>query len=84
VSSEQILALLVEQTAELVQLAPHEIDPDAPHGEHGLDSASALILAAEVEHRLGVVLSPSVAWDYPTLRALAEHIALCAEREQAR
>ncbi|MCC6876081.1 MAG: acyl carrier protein [Sandaracinaceae bacterium] len=73
-SEEELVELLRSRVADLVQLAPHEVDPDAPHGEHGLDSASALVLAAEIEQELDVVLSPSVAWDHPTLRSLARHV----------
>lgn len=65
---------LVERLADLLLLAPHEIDPEAPHSEYGLDSASAVMLVAELEDELAITLSPSLAWDYPTLRSIAEHV----------
>jgi acyl carrier protein len=66
--------LLIERVADIVQLPAHAIDPEAPHGEHGLDSASAVMLTADLEDELGVRLSPSLAWDHPTLRAIAKHV----------
>ena len=73
-----IEALLIERIAEILYLAPEDIDPDAPHSSYGLDSATALILAAEIEEELGVHVDDSLAWDHPTIRALAEFLA---ERE---
>lgn len=71
---EELERLLIERVAEIVMLPPHAIDPHAPHSEHGLDSASAVLLTADLEDELGVALSPSLAWDHPSLHAIAEHV----------
>lgn len=74
---------LVERIADLVELPPHEIDPEAPHADHGLDSASAVLLTADLEDDLGIKLSPSLAWDHPNLRSIAQHIAQRLAQERA-
>jgi acyl carrier protein len=71
---EDLERLLVERVADIVMLPPHAIDPEAPHADHGLDSASAVLLTADLEDELGVALSPSLAWDHPSLRAIAAHV----------
>lgn len=70
-----IEALLIERVADLLELDPTEVDPSAPHATYGLDSATALMLAADLEEDLGVPMPDSLAWDYPTLRALAAHLS---------
>lgn len=72
--ARDIERFLVERIADLLLVSPEEIDPEAPHSEHGLDSASAVMLVAELEDELDIALSPSLAWDHPTLRSIAEHV----------
>ena len=72
--ANDIEALLVERVADLLELDPTDIDPMAPHASYGLDSATALMLAADLEEDLGVPMPDSLAWDYPTLRELAAHL----------
>jgi len=74
-SADAVELFLVERVAELLGIDISEVDPTRPHASYGLDSATALLLAGDIEDELGVRLSDSVAWDYPTLRALAAHIA---------
>ena len=50
--------------------------------QYGLDSARAVCLAEEMEQWLGRRLSPVMVWDYPTIEALAQHLA--SEMEPAR
>ncbi|MCA9604466.1 MAG: acyl carrier protein [Myxococcales bacterium] len=74
-SADAIEVFLIERVAELLGIDVSEVDPARPHASYGLDSATALLLAGDIEDELGVRLSDSVAWDYPTLRSLAAHIA---------
>ena len=53
------------------------VGPDSVFTELGLDSLVAIELSGRLEDMLGRPVDPSVAWDYPTLGALAE--ALCPE-----
>ena len=73
-NARDLEALLVERVADLLEVDPTEIDPSAPHASYGLDSATALMLAADLEEDLGVPMPDSLAWDYPTLRELAAHL----------
>ena len=80
--ADAIEQLLVERVAELLGLHPSDVDPAKPHSIYGLDSATALVLAADIEDELGVSLPDSVAWDHPTLRSLANHLAAELEEER--
>ncbi len=74
-NADEIETFLISHVADLVQLAPRDINPEAPHAEHGLDSASALMLIADIEDTYHVRLSPSLAWDHPNLRSMARYLA---------
>lgn len=73
--TQEIETLIVERVADILGLEPSEIDPTAAHANYGLDSASAVLIAAELEEELMVPLPDSLAWDHPTLRGLAHFIA---------
>ena len=45
----------------------------------GLDSVHAMMLVGDLEEKLGRRLPPTLAWDHPTLGAMAEHLAADAE-----
>ena len=51
------------------------VDPHLPFSYYGLDSLDAVALAAELEAWLGVPVSPDVAWDYPTVHAVAAYLS---------
>ncbi len=79
----EIERFLVERIADIVQLPAHAIDPEAPHADHGLDSASAVLLTADLEDELGIELSPALAWDHPNLKSIVRHLATkIAERDE--
>lgn len=73
---EAIHAWLVDYLAKLLELDPSEIDPRAPFGEYGIDSAGAAGLSGDLSDWLGVKLKESIAFDYPSIEALSSH--LCA------
>ncbi|EWC64596.1 Acyl carrier protein [Actinokineospora spheciospongiae] len=50
------------------------IDLDLPLAEYGLDSVYALSLCGDIEDTLGLVVEPTLAWDYPTVNAMAEFL----------
>jgi acyl carrier protein len=72
---ESLTSWLVERVAIYLQREPGEIDPGEPLAEYGMDSVAALSLCGDVEEDFDLVLEPTVAWDYPTAAALAEHVA---------
>ncbi|QDS91268.1 Long-chain-fatty-acid--AMP ligase FadD29 [Rosistilla ulvae] len=50
-------------------------DRDKPLADYGLDSLATMELAGDVEDWLGLELTPTLAWDYPTPAVLAPHLA---------
>jgi acyl carrier protein len=57
-----------------INLPAVDIDRDRPFVEYGLDSLVAIEFSAELEKRLGRPISPSIAWEFPTVTDLAAHI----------
>ncbi|MFD7033109.1 acyl carrier protein [Streptomyces sp. NPDC059917] len=60
---------------------PESIDPTVPLAEYGMDSVCALSLCGDIEDDFGVAVEPSLAWDHPTVAALAAHLAAHGVRE---
>ena len=71
----EIRARLVAEVAALVHVTADEIDPHEPFVAFGIGSAQALELAAKLEDWLGVALTPTLIWDYPSIDSLARHLA---------
>jgi acyl carrier protein len=65
---------LTGQVAAALAVAPDRIDRHRPLAEYGLDSVYALTLCGEIEECLGLVVEPTLAWDYPTVTAMAGHL----------
>ena len=55
------------------------IDLQAPFDELGLDSAAAIALTGELEDWLGRKLSPTLAYEYPSIDELSRHLAESSE-----
>jgi acyl carrier protein len=62
------------RVAQYAQRPETEIRTNLPFAEYGLDSVAALSLFGDIEDRFGLYLEPTVAWDYPTVDALARHL----------
>ncbi|HLO85985.1 MAG TPA: beta-ketoacyl synthase N-terminal-like domain-containing protein [Nostocaceae cyanobacterium] len=71
-----IQAWLISKVAEQLQILPAEIDIQQPLAQYGLSSMIAVSLAGEVQEWLGVQVSPTLLYDYPTIELLAGHLAL--------
>jgi acyl-CoA synthetase (AMP-forming)/AMP-acid ligase II/acyl carrier protein len=52
-----------------------DIDLSEPFSHYGLDSSSAVSLAAELSHWLGCELDPTLFWEYPSIEALAHQLS---------
>lgn len=50
------------------------IDPDQTFVALGMDSINAMTLVGDLEDHLSRRLSPTLAWDHPSPRALAAHL----------
>ncbi|GAA0331114.1 AMP-binding protein [Sphingomonas oligophenolica] len=51
------------------------IAPGDRFSDFGMDSVTATMLGGALEQHLGVALSPTLVWEYPTLGAMAAHLA---------
>lgn len=66
---------LVNYLVGSLNVGRESIDPQAPFDELGLDSAAAIALTGELEDWLGRKLSPTLAYEYPSIGELAQHLA---------
>jgi acyl carrier protein len=57
-----------------LDIDPHGVTPDQSFLSYGMDSMHAMMLVGDLEGRLGVRLSPTLVWDYPTVAELAGFI----------
>jgi phthiocerol/phenolphthiocerol synthesis type-I polyketide synthase C len=75
VSAREIEAWLQRVLADELGCAPQEVDPTAELSRFGIDSLRAVRLAAALGEWLGTELSPTLAWDYPTIERLGEYLS---------
>ncbi|MCX2970489.1 MULTISPECIES: type I polyketide synthase [Streptomyces] len=78
-SAEDAAALrrwLVTRVADLTGVDPAAVDADAPLTELGLSSVQTTTLTAELADRVGRALPETLAWERPTVSALAGHLAV--------
>ena len=72
-------ALLIEflrgEAARVLRIAVDRLDADAPLTGLGMDSLMGLELRNRIEAALGVTAPATLLWTYPTLAALAGHLA---------
>ncbi len=70
-----IQAWLVSHIAEHLKVETSKIDVREPLVRYGMDSVQAVNLAESLADWLGRELSPTLAYEYPTIEALAQHLA---------
>ncbi|HKM52304.1 MAG TPA: beta-ketoacyl synthase N-terminal-like domain-containing protein, partial [Isosphaeraceae bacterium] len=68
---DAIVAWLTERISGPLGIRPDEVDIRKPLASYGLGSLQAVRLASELEQWLGRKLPPTLAYDYPTIDALA-------------
>lgn len=66
---------MVAWLANALNVPKASLDIRQPLAEHGLDSLAAVELAEALESTLGVPLSPTLAYEYPTIEALSIYLA---------
>lgn len=71
----EIQTWLLERIASKLGISVKEISVSEPFVNYGLDSVAAVRLTAELEDWLGVKVSPTLAYDYPTIQALSGFLA---------
>ncbi|MGB8688989.1 MAG: beta-ketoacyl synthase N-terminal-like domain-containing protein [Microcoleus sp.] len=72
-SEEAIQDWLIAQLAHRLNITPTRIDIREPFARYGLASRAAVSLVGELEEWLLCELSPTLLWEYPTIKALARH-----------
>ena len=80
-SFDAIVAWLTERISGPLAIRPDEVDTKKPLAGYGLGSLQTVRLASELEQWLGVKLPPTLAYDYPTIDALAHVLsgATCSQ-----
>ncbi len=74
-SSDEIQAWLTERMASLLGESTARIDPDMPFAHYGIGSLQAVSIASDLGQWLGRELPATLAWDYPSLRALSAYLS---------
>lgn len=75
IDREAIQPWLVTNLAEQLGMEPQDIDICHPFSEYGLDSITGVSLAGDLQEWLGLELSPTLLWDYPSIETLAQYLA---------
>ena len=75
-TSREIQSWLIARIAERLGVLAHTIDIHQPLAAYGLGSLAAVSLAGELEDWLECRLSPTVVYDYPTIAALSQALAI--------
>ncbi|ACK70306.1 Beta-ketoacyl synthase [Gloeothece citriformis PCC 7424] len=65
---------LVDKIAQRLSISSAEIEITEPFASYGLDSVQAVRITAELEDWLKVKLSPTLAYDYPSIESLAQYL----------
>ena len=66
---------LQEVLASVLRVNPTQVSRHEPLQSLGLDSISAVELRNRWQEELGLILSPTLIWDHPTIAALATYLA---------
>ncbi|GAA2772750.1 MULTISPECIES: acyl carrier protein [Kitasatospora] len=72
---DHLVAWLSEYISELLDIAVEEVDSDIPLAALGVDSATTLVLAADLGAKLRRKVRPSEILEHPTIAELAGHLA---------
>ncbi|MDA0266671.1 MAG: AMP-binding protein [Cyanobacteria bacterium] len=74
-SPEILKQWLIDWLAQTLQLPPMEVDSTRPFAEYGLDSVAAVELTEALQSTIDQPLSPTLAYEYPTVDAVADYLA---------
>jgi acyl carrier protein len=74
-SRQALMAWMVNWLAQTLKQPTTAIDVQRPLAEYGLDSITAVELAEALQSTLGVPLSPTLAYEYPTIAALSTYLS---------
>ena len=72
--SERIEIWLMDWLEKRASVSRDQIHPDKPFAEYGLDSLTAVEMSQDIEDWLGVQVTATVAWNYPTSASMAHYL----------
>ena len=75
----QIVHWLRTRIAGMLSRPPQSIPVDEPLERCGLSSRDAVALSGDLEEWLGTDVSPTLAWEYPTIEKIAAHLASASD-----
>jgi acyl carrier protein len=73
-SLADIRAWLTSYLAFLLEQEPNTINTKLSFDSHGIDSAAAVSLVADLEDWMGIELDPTIVYDYPSVDQLADFL----------
>jgi polyketide synthase 13 len=74
VTKEQMVDWITVWLAKNIELDKASIALDSTFVKLGVDSIHAMMLVGDLEEQLNTRLSPTLAWDHPTVQSLAAHL----------
>jgi acyl carrier protein len=74
VTEEGLRLWMANYLAEEMKIDPSEIAVDVELSQYDFDSVLAMSITAELEDILGRKLSPTLAYNYPTIEQLTAHL----------
>ena len=74
---------LINWTAEQLDLEKTEIDINQSFLNYDMNSVTVMMLVGDLEDWLGLSLSPTLAWDYPDIKTLAQYLAQETEKVES-
>jgi acyl carrier protein len=77
-SVDALVSWLHDWMASEMGIDRERINPCETFLGYGMDSVQAMTMVGDLEAKLGRRLPPTLAWDYPTISALAAHLAACS------
>jgi acyl carrier protein len=77
-SEEEIVGWLLSRVAAQTGIRADELELDVPVSSYGLSSRDAVAMSGELEEWLQRTLPPTLLWEYPTVRTLAQFLAASA------
>ena len=76
---EAIKTWLINRMAQRLQIEPADISRQEPLASYGLDSLQVIEMSAELEAWLQRPVVPTIVYDYPTVEALAQRLAIAED-----
>ncbi|HBB32530.1 MAG TPA: phosphopantetheine-binding protein [Cyanobacteria bacterium UBA8803] len=74
-TAAEIQTWIVYYLAELLGIAPNQVKVTVPFDQYGLDSSAAVGMTGDLEDWVGRKIDPTLLYDYPTVKDLAQHLA---------